>query len=160
MPSILFVCTANQYRSPIAAAYFHKLLHDQHSEPGWLAGSAGTWTVPEQSLPLEVAQMALLLGLRVEGHRTQIVNDSLLAIYDLILVMEKGHKEAVRVEFPAVRERVYLLSEMVDGVPFDIPDPHSYPDQGYRILRDMCDLIQQGLPRIEQLAGELSRSRL
>lgn len=160
MPSVLFVCTGNQYRSPIAASYFHKLLHDQHNEPGWVVGSAGTWTIPDQTLPLDVIQNAILLGLNLGRNRTQVVNACLLKMYDLVLVMEKGHKEAIDIEFPDTRERVYLLSEMVKGVPFDIPDPNSMPDQSLRILREMCDLVEQGFPRIKQLAEELSRSQL
>jgi len=160
MPSILFVCTANQSRSPVAAAYFEKLLQDRQTEPGWLVGSAGTWTIPEQPLPLNTVQNAMLLELNIERHRTQLVNDHLLEIYDLVLVMEKGHKEAIGVEFPNMRERVFLISEMVEGMPFDIPDPHFSPAQSYRILREMCDLIQQGFPRIKQLAEELSRRHL
>ena len=73
--------------------------------------------------------------------------------------MERGHKEALRIEFPAVRERVYLLTEMVDGLPADIPDPLSSPGQASRLLEDMCNLIQQGFPRIKQLAEELAAER-
>jgi len=159
MPSVLFVCTGNKYRSPIAAAYFYKLLQDRQCESGWLTGSAGTWTVSQQLLPLEIIQNAILLGLKIEGHRTQIVNDSLLKIYDLVLVMEKGHKEAIGVEFPFVRKYIYLLSEMTEGVPFDIPDPCFSPDQTFHILSEMCDLIRKGFPKIKQLAEELSRDR-
>lgn len=160
MPSVLFVCTANQYRSPVAAAYFNMLLRDQQCEQDWLVGSAGTWTISQQPLPSDVVQHAVAIGLNIEGYRTQVVSDYLLESYDLILVMERGHKEAIGIEFPAARERVHLLSEMVDSVPFDIPDPNSSAGQGYRILREMCDLVQRGFPRIKQLAEELSRRRL
>ena len=45
MTSILFLCTANQIRSPFAAAYFKQLL--QHtSYNNWLVDSAGTWATP------------------------------------------------------------------------------------------------------------------
>ena len=159
MPSVLFVCTANQYRSPVAAACFHKLLQHQHAELGWRVGSAGAWTFSEQPVLPEAVQNAFLLGLKIESHRTQVVEQDLLKNYDLILVMEKGHKEAIGIEFPFTRQHIYLLSEMVDGIPFDIPDPFSSPGNTFQILNDMCGLIQQGFPRIKQLAEELSRQR-
>lgn len=159
MPSILFVCTGNEYRSPIAAACFHKLLKMQHSDQGWLISSAGTWTIPNRPVAWEAKQSAILLGLDLRDQRTQVVTNSLLENYDLVLGMEKGHKEAIGIEFPFMRERIYLLSEMVEGIPFDIPDPHFSLENADRILSEMCDLIQQGFPKIKQLAEELSRSR-
>lgn len=159
MPSILFVCTGNEYRSPIAAACFCKLLKTQSTEERWRIGSAGTWTIPNRPVPLEAVQNAILLGLDIEGHRTQVITHSLLEAYDLVLSMERGHKEALRVEFPAVRTHVYLLSEMAGDMPFDIPDPQFFPGQGYRILQDMCDLIHEGFPKIIHLAETFSRSR-
>ncbi|MDP3186600.1 MAG: hypothetical protein Q8M58_15180, partial [Anaerolineales bacterium] len=35
----------------------------------------------------------------------------------------KGQKEAILSEFPNVGQRVFLLSEVVEGVAYDIPDP-------------------------------------
>jgi len=37
--------------------------------------------------------------------------------------MEAGQKEALQVEFPKEREKIFLLSEAAEGVPYDIPDP-------------------------------------
>ncbi len=152
MPSILFVCTGNQYRSPIAAAYLSRLLRERGLE-GWQVDSAGTWAVPARPIYPDAAHAASKLGLDVDSHLTRLVDETMLRGYDLILVMEKGHKEALRVEFPAVRERVYLLSEMLDGVLFDVPDPVVSTDGTEVILRDMCDVIRHGLPRIIELAA-------
>ncbi len=115
--------------------------------------SAGTWAVPQRTVYADAAQAASKLGLDVDSHVTRLVDEAILGDYDLILVMEKGHKEALRVEFPAVRERVYLLSEMLDGVLFDVPDPIVSTDGTEVILRDMCDVIRHGLPRIMELAA-------
>jgi len=158
MPAVLFVCTGNEYRSPIAAACLYKLLRTQRVDAGWRVGSAGTWTIPGRPVAMQAVENAILLGLSIEGHRTQLITNFLLEDYDLILSMERGHKEAIQVEFPPMRKHVYLLSEMVGNIPFDIPDPQSSPGQAYRILHEMCDLIQQGFPRIKQLAESLSRS--
>src|SRR5512142_1493029 len=108
MPSILFVCTGNQYRSPIAAAYLRRLLKERGVE-GWLVASAGTWAVPGRPIFPDAAQAAAKLGVDVRSHVTRLVDEAILSDHDLILVMEKGHKEALRVEFPAVRDRLFLL---------------------------------------------------
>ncbi len=115
--------------------------------------SAGTWAVPGRIIYPDAAQAASKLGVDVGGHVTRLVDEAMVSEYDLILVMEKGQREALNVEFPAARERVYLLSEMLDGVLFDIPDPVSSTDDTDVILRDMCDVIRHGLPRIMELAA-------
>lgn len=105
-----------------------------------------------QPLASDAGRDAVLLGVDVHGHRTQLVDKALLDRFDLILVMESGHKEALGIEFPDVRDRVFLLSEMLNGALFDIADPVRLPDEHYHVLHDMCDVIKRGLPRILELA--------
>ena len=124
MPSVLIVCTANQFRSPIAAACLREQLAGETLKNEWLVESAGTWGeggLPAPGVTLAVAATLGLGGL--ESHRTRQVDRALLERFDLVLVMEGGHKEALCAEFPSVCGRVYLLSELVDGLPYDIPDP-------------------------------------
>lgn len=149
MPSVLFVCTANRFRSPIAAAAFQKKLKDEGIQQSWRVGSAGTWTVPDLPVTSEAVQAARQHGFSVEGHTTCPVNAAVLAEYDLILVMEAGHKEAMDREFPAVRKRVHLLSEVVDGILYDVPDPVvSEESSPQEIADELCSLIEKGFRNI------------
>jgi protein-tyrosine phosphatase len=157
MPAILFVCTGNQYRSPVAAAYLTRLLQKEGLDD-WRVASAGTWAVAGKPAPAAAQAAAQALGLDLAGHSTRPVDAAMLADYNLILAMEQGQKEALGIEFPAEAPRTYLLAEMLDGPPFDIPDPVGRPDQARQILSDMCDVIQQGLSRLRELALSLSRS--
>lgn len=159
MPAVLFVCTANRFRSPIAAAAFQKKLRDEGIE-GWQVGSAGTWT--DSGLPpaREAVLAARQLGLSLDGHASSPVNEALLSRYDLILVMEMGHKEALESEFPAVKKRVFLLSEVVDGILYDIPDPASSVESSpQEIATEMCDLVWKGFRSICSQADRLARTR-
>src|SRR5689334_6967723 len=99
MPSVLFVCTANQIRSPIAAALYQDILNNTGQAQTWRVESAGTWT--SNGLPASrAAQRAMReLNIDLSQHRTRCVTRDLLAGFDLILVMEHSHKEALRVEF-------------------------------------------------------------
>lgn len=156
MPSILFVCTGNQYRSPIAAGYLKRLLRDR-GFAGWQVDSAGTWAVPGQRLRPDATRAASRLGLELAEHAIRVVDEPMLSNFDLVLVMEKGHKEALNAEFPTSRDRVFLLSEMLGGRPFNIPDPALSPSDTESTLRDMCEVIERGLPRITELAAAFSR---
>jgi len=153
MPSILFVCTGNLHRSPLAAAFLRRLVLE-HELQGWRIESAGTWTVSERPLPPEALSFAQFHGLDLASHKTRVVKSDLLYDFDLILVMEQGQKEALQTEFSEVRDRVHRLSEMLDGASFDIPDPLLFPAKRGRILDDMLSVIERGWPRIMKLALE------
>ncbi len=147
MPAVLFVCTANQCRSPMAEAMFRRLL-EEHGLTGWRVESAGTWT--QDGIPAtNFAQEAMRArGLDISAHRSREVSADLLRQFDLILTMEEGHKEALRFEFPDVADRVFLLSEMADKA-FEIEDPVGKPLEEYRRTADEIHaLLKAGLDRI------------
>ncbi len=160
MPSILFVCTANQFRSPIAAACLSKFIESENTHRDWTVQSAGTWTKEGLSAPAVALQLAGQLGLSGLGrHRSRQISEKLLNDSDLIVVMEGGQKEAIRSEFPAVRDRLYLLSEIVDGIAYDIPDPFNSDINARDIGRELYTLIAISKEKILRLAESLSASK-
>jgi len=160
MPSILFVCTANQFRSPLAAAFLLKLIGSDHGTEEWRVESAGTWTEPGRpaaSLALRIAKRLNLPGLN--EHRTCQVSQELLDGYDLILMMETGQLEAIASEFHTVFGRLMLLSEIVDGVPYDIPDPVNVMNDPDEVASELQMLIEKGGNKILKLAESLHQAR-
>ncbi|GAB4522560.1 MAG: hypothetical protein Fur0018_04480 [Anaerolineales bacterium] len=154
MPAVLFVCTANQIRSPFAAALCKQKLHARGAEfSHWRVGSAGAWTEPGYPVMPGVLETAQRWGLDLSAHRSQPVRWSVLRRCDLVLTMESGHKEALQVEFPQIAGRVFLLSEMA-GPPFDVRDPAG---RSLRTLEDtftlIDDLLTRGLPEIIRRAA-------
>ena len=89
MPSVLFVCTANRFRSPLAAACFRKVLEEGQNEDvaSWMVGSAGTWAAPGQPVIPAVLVAAQQLGLELAEHRSARVSRQLLAEYDLFFLI-------------------------------------------------------------------------
>jgi len=152
MPKILFVCTGNIYRSPLAAAFFVRKLRENKKLKGWVVESAGTWTVPGQSIPQDVLLITEKLGLDLKEHRSRLVNADLLAAQDLILVMERGHKEALGIEFPLVRQKTYLLSEVAGQDVYDIPDPMKSRQKNDTLAADISNLMDRGYQKIIRLA--------
>src|SRR5690606_9548826 len=117
------VCTANRVRSPMAAELFRALLKQRRKAwREWRVESAGTWAMPGQLVVSEVQTVMARFGLDVSSHRSREVNGDILEQADLILVMEKNQREALRVEYPELAARVYLLTEMT-GQTYDVPDP-------------------------------------
>ena len=160
MPSILFICTANQFRSPIAAACLRKHIEQQNTDAKWIIESAGTWTRDGMPAPKIALQVASQLGVeRLDRHLTRQIDQHLLNRFDLIVVMETGHKEALCTEFPTVCTRLYLLAAIVDGLSYDIPDPADAGINPNEIGRDLDLLITKGKGKILQLAESLSKSQ-
>ena len=159
MPSVLFVCTANRFRSPLASAFFQQKLGSSNRASPWSVDSAGTWT----STGLQVLPEALLIarkqGLDLSGHRSKLVSEALLSTQDLILVMESGHREALQNEFPSIIDRVYLFSQVTEGRFYDIPDPIDSFEAMMEVGENIHELVQTGFGNIYVLAIHLQNTR-
>lgn len=123
MPDILFVCTANQFRSPIAAAYFQRKLTSAGLIDGYLVSSAGTWTPEGLPAHAKAIEAGAKFGLDLKHHKTREVNAGMLASADKIIVMQYSHKEAIEAEFPETEGKVVLLGELARITEVEIVDP-------------------------------------
>jgi protein-tyrosine-phosphatase len=152
MPAILIVCTANQCRSPLGQVLLQRLLDAGYPQQEWRVESAGTWAINGRTAHPDMRAAATEAGLNLQEHRARNVDSIALEKYDLLLTMEQSHKEALQIEFPAIRQRVHLLSEML-GVTYDVPDPIGGPLDDYRAtVRELDRLFKFALPRIAALA--------
>lgn len=151
MPKIVFVCTANRYRSPIAQACFRREASVHNQADQWHVLSAGTWAVDGMPAASEAIRQASRMGLDISGHRSQVIRPELIRAADLIIVMEHGHKEALQIEFPDSADKVHLLSEAATGDSYDVPDPAaSASDEG--VPQEISELVHQGFDRMCALA--------
>jgi protein-tyrosine phosphatase len=146
MPAILFVCTANRIRSPLAASILRRKLEANRAPTGlWQVESAGIWAEPD--LPaLGVAQQAANeLGLDLSRHRARRVDELDLAGYDLILTMERHQRDVLRATYPAAARRILTLGEATTGYVFDIVDPPGHTAGAVRYTaRELVNIVEQG----------------
>lgn len=150
MRSVLFVCTANICRSPMAEGLFRAMVDPEENE--WIIGSAGTWTSDGQPVSDGTLQALAKKGILINEHQSKQVNSDLLKSYRLILTMEQGQKEALRIEFPEIANRVYLLSEMI-GQRFNVPDPIGGPQEEFNdTARELEKILANGMEKIKQLS--------
>ena len=158
MPEILVVCTANICRSPVVEAILRARLRERGLDD-WRVSSAGTLAVEGFDAAEHSAAVLAERGLDLRGHRSRRAEEPHLAAADLVLCMEWGHKEALQVESPRHRDRIYLLTEMV-GDDREVADPIGGPRLGYeRMVDEVTELVEAGLPRILELARAGSRRR-
>jgi protein-tyrosine phosphatase len=153
MPSVLFVCTANLYRSPLAAAFLRAELIDASEREEWLVGSAGTWTKNGTPVHAQTVEDARQFGLDLRAHRSTQITGEILSRYDLILVMEAGQKEALLIEFPNQSKKIHMLSDVVDNRTYNIPDVFSSEGEHDReVANELHQIIKRGFKKIIVLA--------
>lgn len=154
-PSVLFVCTANICRSPMAEAIFRARLQESKEKwQEWEIGSAGTWAADGQGASEFARKTMAARGLDITAHQARSISKDLISRYKLILTMENSHREALVAEFPFLEKRIFLLSEM-SGIKSDVRDPYGGDLEEYQYAADILDgLIRNGLSRIIFLASQ------
>ncbi|WP_329347144.1 low molecular weight protein-tyrosine-phosphatase [Vibrio natriegens] len=117
---ILVVCVGNICRSPTGEAILKKLLPNKTVDSSGIAAQkSGLVGKPADSMAQQVAAEH---GLDLTDHQAKQLTSELCAQYDLILVMEKAHKEALTEIAPEARGKTMLFGQWTGQI--DIPDPY------------------------------------
>lgn len=136
---IFFVCTGNQARSPIAAAWTARALEGLPVE----VGSAGTLPRSPSPVLLEAGAIATQLGLDVALHRSSHVAEHDLSSVDLLVGFELHHVAAAVVDGGAPAERSFLSKELVRLARGVAPPPASNPLERARAVVRLADDVRR-----------------
>jgi glycine hydroxymethyltransferase len=144
MKSVLFVCTGNVCRSPMAEGLFRKLVAERKDIAIQSAGlSAGRGLPASQHAILALSEE----GVDLMNFRSKPVSEELVRHATHIFVMTRDHKRLLELFFPEAGEKTYLLREFEPGSP-DVPDPIGLGREIYERCRDV---LKKALPSLLQL---------
>jgi protein-tyrosine phosphatase len=108
--SVLFVCTGNICRSPIAEALFRS----RSGELGVSVSvrSAGSWAQRGNPATSNAIVAAREMGLEIEGHRARPLRAHLVRESDLVLGLAREHRDEVLELVPDAAPKTFTLKEL------------------------------------------------
>ncbi len=159
---LLFVCTGNTCRSPMAGALMQRHLarrleveEAQLEDRGLLVLSAGIAAMSGGHASAEAIRVMAERGLDLSRHESQPLSDRLVRFADLILTMTRGHREAILAQWSSAAARTHVLG----GSAGDVADPVGGTTDTYRQCASQIDeflkpwLAQLDLERIVATGG-------
>ncbi|HEX4129985.1 MAG TPA: Sua5/YciO/YrdC/YwlC family protein [Pirellulales bacterium] len=132
---VLFVCTGNTCRSPMAEGMFRRAVADrlgcrpeEVEDRGIIVTSAGIAAMNGGRASPEAVIVMREMGIDLERHESQPLTEALVRHADLILTMTRSHRQAVLSQWPDAVERTKLVSRLSA----DVADPVGGPAELYR----------------------------
>ena len=149
---VLFVCTANVCRSPMAEAIFNALAQDKGLP--WKAASAGVEALVGKPISPRAGSVLEEIGVPLNGHRARQVSADMLDEADLTLAMTADHASTLRRLSESSSEKVHTLTAFaIGGADEDIPDPY-----GQSVIIHRAS-VRQLLGYLEEVMVRIGRGR-
>lgn len=143
MKTVLFVCTGNICRSPMAEGLFR---HAVEGRGDFHVLSAGVGAINGQSPSTYAIRALRELGIDISEQRSHQITNGLVNQADYIFGMTQSHIDAINLLYPQAAEKTFLMREFEDSLePFekDISDPIGGNFDVYALCRDQ---IKQAIP--------------
>ncbi|RLQ93503.1 low molecular weight protein arginine phosphatase [Falsibacillus albus] len=147
MTNILFICTGNTCRSPMAEAILRNKQNDQIE-----VRSAGVFAF--DGSPASTNTKKVLEENNIShSHTSSLLKEEDVKWATYIFTMTSGHKATVLNMFPQAGDKTFTLNEFVDGKGLDVADPYGGSVEIYRetfgeldkLIDKLLDKLNKGL---------------
>lgn len=141
--TILFVCTGNTCRSPMAGALAAVIAQNEDYSGELKILTAGIAAFGQEPASPQAVEAMNELGLDISGHRSSLLTQEMVGEAELILCMTGNQKNFILRMFPNAADKVFLLKEYardngeedvhVSFISRDILDPFGHTPEQYRL---------------------------
>lgn len=152
---VLFVCTANTCRSPMAAALVRHAL-DAEPEPlrSIIVDSAGVSALAGYPASANAVETLRKCGITLANHRSKPLTQDLLDTALAVFCMTDSHRAMIEVQSPRAPQNILLMRAFLQGSEPEIPDPFGMNLAAYEASRDsMVEAIPSIIAHLRSLVS-------
>ena len=138
--TVLFVCTGNTCRSPMAEQIFNEQARGLSAH----AISAGLDAKPGSPINPQAPVALTQLGYSPKEHSSTLVSTEAVEEADVILTFTEDQKVELGQRFPAVVEKLFTISEYANstsGKHEDVADPYGKSSEVYQESAETIDSL-------------------
>ena len=154
---VVFVCTGNVCRSPMAEFLLRSRLQN---DGRWTVTSAGLSAGTGIPASRAAVQVMKEFGVNIGSHRSRPLDGATVKSADLVVAMTRGQQQEIQSRYPESSGNVYLLKTfMPGGREDDLVDPIGLSEDVYRSVRDEIDVALSGLLAFMEAVERMSGGR-
>lgn len=154
MYKVLFVCSGNTCRSPLAEALLKKAVsEDPQLKDQVVVSSCGTTTHEKDFVNFKAVEAGKKLGVNLEGFQSRQFTPDGAEKFDAIIGMTTAHRDIIAERFPELADKTYAIYEYTTGERdcMNVKDPYGCDEEVYdRVAKELESLVSLMLPVIKE----------